>query len=111
MNSTRLITMADERLLPPLYAQDGLGREAIAHLKFFTPDASFTWYMTEYDSADRAGFGLVINEAMRDQCPEGELGYFSVDELEALSGPLGLPVERDQFFTPRPLSQCVEATV
>lgn len=69
--------------------------------KLFTPDANATWLLTELDPAepDRA-FGL---------CDLGlgfpELGYVSLAELEALRGPLGLPVERDlHFTTTQPLS-------
>ena len=44
-------------------------------------------------------FGLVIGF-------EQELGYFSLTELEAARGPLGLPIERDQHFEPKPLRDC-----
>jgi hypothetical protein len=36
---------------------------------------------------------------------ERELGYFSLDELEQLRGPLGLPVERDLYWKPTLLSE------
>ena len=68
-------------------------------LKFFTPDSSWTWYLTEYDPEERLAFGLVIGH-------ERELGYFSFTELEQLRGPMGLPVERDLQFKPTPLSEC-----
>lgn len=63
--------------------------------KFFCPDGAATWLISEVDpdDADRL-FGL---------CDAGvgfpELGYVSLTELEALKGPLGLPVERDRHFT------------
>lgn len=38
---------------------------------------------------------------------ERELGYFSLDELADLRGPLGLPIERDLAFKPTPASQCL----
>ena len=68
-------------------------------MKFFTPDSSWTWYVTEFDPAERRCFGLVIGH-------ERELGYFSLAELESVRGPLGLPIERDLDFTPTPLSRC-----
>ena len=34
-----------------------------------------------------------------------ELGYFWLSELESVRGPLGLPVERDLYWTPVPLSE------
>jgi hypothetical protein len=83
------------RTLPPLYATEQQGLKAIAQVKFFTPDANWTWYATEFDGKD-IFFGLV-------QGFETELGYFSLVELKTIRGKLGLPVERDRFFTPTPL--------
>jgi hypothetical protein len=37
---------------------------------------------------------------------EPELGYFSLDELESVSGPFGLRIERDRSFNSQPLTQC-----
>ena len=85
--------------LPPLGSQDGLSYNAVAQVKFFTPDSSWTWYATEFDAETRMFFGLVCGL-------EQELGYFSLDELEAARGPLGLPIERDLQFTPAPLRNC-----
>jgi hypothetical protein len=95
----KLITKAIARKIPALYAQDGQGMGAIAHLKLFTPDASWTWYVTELDPETGECFGLVCGH-------ERELGYFELEDLEALRGPLGLPVERDRWFEPRPLEEC-----
>ena len=85
--------------LPPLSSQGGLGYDAVAFVKYFTPDSSWTWYATEYDPEEQMFFGLVLGM-------EQELGYFSLTELEAVRGLLGLPVERDQYFVPRPLKDC-----
>lgn len=84
--------------LPPLYATER-SDDPLALVKFFTPDSSWTWYVTEFDPAERRCFGLVIGH-------ERELGYFSLAELESVRGPLGLPIERDLDFTPTPLSRC-----
>ena len=72
--------------LPRLYAQENLGEQAIVHVKFFTPDANWTWYATEYDTVERRFFGLVVGL-------DTELGYFALDELERTTGPLGLHIE------------------
>ena len=92
----KLVTKELEAKLPPLYSQDGKGDEALALVKFFTPDASWTWYATEYDPKERVFFGLVDGF-------EKELGYFSLDELESIKGVLGLGIERDLWFEPVPL--------
>ena len=43
----KLLPQTIRRKLPPLYAQDGKGGKAIAHIKYFTPSSSWTWYLTE----------------------------------------------------------------
>lgn len=65
--------------------------------KFFDPCGSWTWYPYEYDPERREFFGMVHGD-------EEELGYFSLDELQSIRGPLGLGIERDRGWTPRPLS-------
>jgi hypothetical protein len=42
----KLLPQAIRGKLPPLYAQDGKGGKAIAHVKYFTPSSSWTWYLT-----------------------------------------------------------------
>lgn len=93
-----LLTKENRRALPPLYSQDGMGMDAIAHVKFFTPDSNWTWYATEFDGDDTF-FGLVDGL-------DCELGYFSLRDLQTVRGVLGLPVERDRYFTPKPLRDC-----
>lgn len=70
-------------------------------VKLFTPDAGATWLLTELDPADPdIAFGLCD---LGLGCPE--LGSVSLAEIAGVRGALGLPVERDLFFTAdRPLS-------
>ncbi|MDX2136928.1 MAG: DUF2958 domain-containing protein [Chloroflexota bacterium] len=82
--------------LPLLYATEKLGKEVIAVVKYFTPDANWTWYATEFDGIDTF-FGLVKGL-------DTELGYFSLSELESVRGSFGLPVERDLYFEPTSIS-------
>jgi hypothetical protein len=93
----RLFPQKVREKLPPLYTNEELGMEAVAPVKFFTPDSNWTWYATEFDGDDLF-FGLVVGF-------EIELGYFSLSELLELRGPLGLPVERDRFFEPKTLRE------
>ncbi len=93
----KLLTNEILRKLPKLYGQEAKGGEAIAQVKFFTPDAQWTWYITEFDGEDIM-FGLVEGF-------EKELGYVRLSELKELRGPLGLPVERDRYFKPKKLSE------
>jgi hypothetical protein len=73
------------------------GLDALARVKFFTPDANWTWYASEFDGEDLF-FGLTVGFEL-------ELGYFSLSELSHVRGKLGLPVERDTSFVPTPLRE------
>lgn len=83
---------------PPLYAQEGKGHDAIAHVKLFDPCGSWTWYLTEWDGTDEA-FGLTCGH-------EKELGYVSLPELATVRGRLGIGIEIDMHWKPRPLNDC-----
>jgi hypothetical protein len=83
-------------ILPPLYANERAGLNAIAPIRFFTPDSDWSWYPTEFDGDD-VFFGLVDGFEM-------ELGYFSLSELESVRGSLGLFIERELYFTPNSLA-------
>ena len=93
----KLLTQEIRKKLPALYSQEDKGGKAVAHVKFFTPDSSYTFFATEFDGEDTF-FGLVDGH-------EKELGYFSLKELESVRGPLGLPIERDLYWTPKTLQE------
>ena len=86
--------------LPPLYANEELGLDALALVKFFTPTSNWTWYASEFDGED-IFFGLVSGF-------EVELGYFSLSELKSVKGPLGLPIERDLYYVAKTLKELME---
>lgn len=102
----KLLTKQIRQKLPPLYAQEDKGGKAIVHLKLFTPDGSFTWYLTEGSpimddrgkEVDFHFFGLVDGL-------EKELGYVALSELQNVRGPLGLPMERDLWWEPKTLEE------
>ena len=75
-------------------------------VKFFTPDGSATWLLTELDPDDNdIAFGLCD---LGMGCPE--LGSVRISELTTARGPLGLPIERDLYFTAEyPLSVYAES--
>jgi hypothetical protein len=100
--------------LPALYSGEQQGLDALAQVKFFTPDSSWTWYASEGSPVDEDGFydtdqekvdfiffGLVAGF-------EIELGYFALSELEEARGPMGLPIERDRSFEPKALRELKE---
>lgn len=98
----KLLTAALLKKLPALRSQDGKGLDALAIVKFFNPTGSHTWYASEFDPIEKLFFGKVVSS----DCPEGELGYFSLAEIESLRGRFGLPMERDRWFDPTPLKDC-----
>lgn len=95
-----LLDLESRGKLPELYSGEEQGLDALAQVKFFTPDSSWTWYCSEFDGAN-IFFGLVIGM-------EIELGYFALSELQSVKGPLGLPIERDLHFEPKSLRELRE---
>jgi hypothetical protein len=109
-----LLDRSTRVLLPELYHNEEQGLEALAVVKYFTPDSGWTWYATEGSPVDEDGyydtgkekvdfvfFGLVAGL-------EVELGYFALSQLEEVRGSLGLPVERDLNFEPKTLRELKE---
>lgn len=95
VNDMQLITKELARRLPKLYAAEH-DPDPMVQCKFFFPDFHWTWYGIAFDRHDLF-FGFVDGDFP-------ELGYFSLKELMATRGQLGLPVERDRHFTPCRLS-------
>jgi hypothetical protein len=100
-----LLSLAALASLPPMYSQEHVA-DPIIRAKFFTPDSSWTWYATEA-SIDRDGSDSIVDVSFFGYVvgPFPELGYFSLRELASIRGPLGLPVERDLYWQPVPLSR------
>ena len=95
----KLLTKEILKRLPALYSQEN-NPDPIVQVKFFDPCGSWTWYATEFDGKD-IFFGMVDGF-------EKELGNFSLSELQAYKGRLGLGIERDFYFTPKPLSEIMK---
>lgn len=93
----QLLTKTIERELEHAAANSGGQAGAVKVVaKYFTPDAQCTWFITEGRKveADWELFGL---------CDLGmgspELGYVMLSELQSVRGQLGLPVERDLYWS------------
>src|SRR3989344_4650937 len=93
-----LLTQEDLKRLPKLGNTDGQGMKAIAYVKFFVP-GFWTWYVTEFDGEDTF-FGLVKGF-------ETELGYFSLKELRSVRDENGLGIEKDLYYKPATLEDCI----
>jgi len=65
------------------------------YLKLFSPVGAATWLISEIEADGDTLFGL---------CDLGmghpELGYVSLHELESITLPMGLGIERDMSFKP-----------
>jgi hypothetical protein len=93
----KLLTVGIRAKLPKLHSNEALGLDALAQVKFFTPDSNWTWYASEFDGEDTF-FGLTSGF-------ETKLGNFSLSELEEVQGALGLRIERDRYFKPTTLRE------
>lgn len=94
MAKAKMLTKEIEKKLPPLRSQEDKDpSEVRVYLKVFNPYGGGRWYVTEYDAAERLGFGYVTGLG------DDELGYISLEELEGVRvGPFKLPLERDQWW-------------
>ena len=93
----KLLTKTIAKKLPAIGGQDGLGDEAIVHVKVLL---IFLWFMDlvcvlEFDGEDTF-FDLIDGH-------EREYGYFSKCELESIRRPFGLTIERDLSWQPTKL--------
>lgn len=71
----------------------------MGRIKLFDPTGSWTWYVNSYDPDRRVAYGRVAGF-------EKEYGEFAMRELVGFRGRFGLPIERDLWWKPRPLSEC-----
>ena len=100
--ASKFITAAILKSTPKINtSEEGGPLDPKVTAKWFSIIGDFRWYLTEYNPSTKEAFGFVTSS----QCPEGELGYFDLGELENMKrGALPL-VERDLYFTPCLLSE------
>ncbi len=91
-----LLSQQLRRKLPRLYATEEISDPMVV-CRFYLPMSGWTWYATEFDGVDTL-FGYVEGAV------DSELGYFSLSELEGVTGAFGFKVERDLSFVPIHLS-------
>jgi len=96
----RLLTSELEKRFAEIGSQENV-EDPIVVAKFFNPAGAGTWLGTEYDPKTGTFFGYV--SIFGDWCDEW--GYFSLDELAAFKGPLGIGIERDLYWEEKPFSQ------
>lgn len=94
-----LIPKSIQDSIPKLYETQDV-ENPLVYLKLFTPDANWSWFVTELSLDKDTCFGLVVSPFVE----SGEMGYFSLNELKTVRGKLGLPIERDLWFKPKKLA-------
>ena len=93
------MTKEIQKKIPALYDTEVLGNKKIAYVKYFCPWNQWTWYGMEFDGKDTF-FGYVIGH-------EKEYGYFTLSELKSVKGFMGLGIERDLHFKPKPIKEII----
>ena len=96
----KMITAEIAKKLPKLYSQENV-KDPIVQMKLFNPVGNQTWLITEFDGEDLF-FGFA-DLGMGPGC--AELGYISKSEPEEVELPFGMYIERDAWWTPKPLSE------
>lgn len=90
----KLLPKAILKALPAIGTTSALPADKVKiPLKIFNPGGAGTWYITEFNPATGEAFGLA-------DVHEKELGYISLEELQAFRGRFGLPLERDLHWNP-----------
>ena len=82
--------------IPNLYETED-EKDPLCHIKLFTPDANFIWYIIESSIDEDICYCYTVGI-------ESELGYISLMELKIIRGSLNLPIEMDLSFKPTKLS-------
>ena len=112
MPRTDVVVASDPRFKTPAYryirASDKVPTTDEAYdkedpkilVKLFNPAGAQTWYICGFDPDTGLAFGAV--DLGFDCC---ELGDFDINDVLAVRGPFGLPVERDLHYTPKPVSE------
>ena len=116
----KLLTREITSKIPMLYSQEDKGSEAEIMVKFFTPWSDWTWYATEASGVSHDADGEIrysslkgVHLSLFDDVLffglvdgfEKELGYFTLNELESLKGPMGLRIERDMHYSGHRISE------
>ena len=102
----KLLTKAILDKMPKLYETEEIPTdEKKIVVKFFTPWTNWTWYIVEGEERDGdfLMFGYVDGN-------EKEWGYVSMNELKSVTGPFGLKIERDLYFSEKKLKDVLKET-
>ncbi len=103
----KLITKAIEKTLPSIATVENQSmEELVAVVQFFHVFLPWKWTVFGGNKIndDYRFYGMVFNQ----DCPNGELGYFTLKQLQGIEVPFGaatFKVERDKLFKPTPATK------
>lgn len=98
----KLMTKKIEQQARAQYPQ-GNNLDQMVVAKFFDPCSQWTWYLMNQDPDDPDYLWGIVRGY------EIEIGSFSLSELASVKNGLGLNMERDLYFTPRPAREILQA--
>lgn len=81
----------------PLRSQDGLLGESKVVVKYFNPVGVGTWFITEGNKLDNGDYEMYGYCHLGDDM-NAEFGYVHLSELQSLTLPFGLTIERDLYL-------------
>jgi hypothetical protein len=79
--------------LPTMVNLDTPLAETVAKVRLFNPTGIGTWWIASYDPDTGIAYGVA-------DLHEREVGDFYIPELVDFRGRMGLPIERDLYYTP-----------
>jgi len=97
----KLITKAIAKKAQAQFSK-GSDMHQLVVAKFFDPCGSWTWYLMNQDPDDPDYLWGIVKGS------EIEVGSFSLSELSTVKGALGIGMERDMWFTPKPAKEILE---
>jgi len=92
--------------IPKLYGTKDIPlEEKVLHMHFFIGGSD--WFYAEYNPGQRIAFGYAI---LNDDQQMAEWGYISHDELMEVKNKLGIEVDRDLHWKPKPAREIEKIT-
>ena len=103
----KLLTNAINKNLPSLATVENQDMEKlVAIVKFFNPLGN--WNCFVFGGSQVEGDYMFYGKIFSVYCPDGELGHFTLSQLEEIEipfGPTTIRIERDKHFQPTPATQ------
>ena len=97
----KLLTKAQRMKMIKNHQQQDGTKEFDGVVKLFNPIGLGTWYLSELDPDTNIAWGVC-------SITDAEYGSVSIDEIEETTLAMGLKIERDKFWKPCSLRECLD---